>query len=453
MKKTRVARFAFVLLLLVSQITLAQNLSDSAENQNKAPDLRAERKKIVDDRMRANMLSDSAYFFVGLLETQIRIITKNRDRGNRLSKTKQDESYLLSDDFYSKCNSLLSVSDEKGITAGLKQAEQKDIQYLTKQYQSDKANAISTVLGQQIIIKRAELEVARKEASKILSTSTTKTLDETEKLYKDYYKKYQEADTLVDCLEELNMISRNEVDINYEESAVFINLREYLQNQVKIENLVKTSSSDQIKLIEPKNNEAELLMEMGINNRKKTVKETSVLQQGYYIKDATTFEETAINLQLEILKMSGQKVTTTYKTPSSKTNPAKVVVPVQNKKTVSSKKVLHSINDKGLVYMVQLGAFGQSPSAEKLKGIDPVSTEEISGSTVKRYFGGNFSDKSDADQACQQYRKNGFSDAFVVAFNNGSKISVSEAKKLKASNSSQVTKPVNEPQLQKKQNI
>lgn len=418
--------------------------------------VKTERDKKINDRMKAGKLADSAYMIVGLMEKQIRSLTNSRDRANRLSKTKKETTQVLSDEISASCKSLLNVSDEEMLMSGLKAANSKDEVFQTTQKQSARANAISTVLGQQISIKRSELAIIKKDASGILSASTTKSLQETEQLYSGFIKKHNEADTLSNFSEDLNLISQNEMKFDLAESELFTNLNVYLQNHVKIENLKKTASSDQLQSMEIKSKEARVLMELAINNRNKAVKESSVLQQGYYLKDAQTFEETAINQQLEILKSTGQKVASNYKSPPVKKDPpqSKVVVAAKQTKPAATNKTNSKENrPTGVVYRVQLGAFSSSPSAEKLKGIDPITTEQIPGKSIVRYFGGQFNNKDLADNSCVQYKQNGFTDAFVVAFNNGKRINLAEAKKLLSINSDQIQEIVTKinPSKQKEQ--
>jgi tetratricopeptide (TPR) repeat protein len=423
--------------------SVSQNVIEPAENLNNVPlpsTGKAERENKMNDRLRAGALADSAYFIVGLMEKQIRSLTNSRDRANRLTKSKKDDAIALSDELFANCRSLLNVSDEEALLKGIASAKEKDFNYQTADKQSAKAGAISTILGQQINIKRSELAIVKKDASGILSTSTTKTLDETEQMYNGFIQKYNEADTLISFSDELNLISQNQMTFELSESDVFTNLNGYLQNQLKIENIKKTASSDELQSFETHGKEAKVLMEMAINNRSKAVKEASVLQQGYYLKDAQTFEETAINQQLEILKLAGQTVVSNYKAPTTTKSSPKPKVVDPAKKTSPETPVRNSVSkiNNGIVYKVQLGAFGSEPSADKLKGIDPVSTEEIPGKSIVRYFGGQFTDKTLADKACLRYKQNGFADAFVVAFNNGKKISMAEAQKMLNVNSDEV---------------
>ena len=86
---------------------------------------------------------------------------------------------------------------------------------------------------------------------------------------------------------------------------------------------------------------------------------------------------------------------------------------------------------EGLVFRVQIGAFVKPVSNDAFKGFTPISGEKIPGSKWVRYMAGYFTNFDLADDAKKQIRQiKGFSDAFVVAFYNGEKISITEARRL-----------------------
>jgi hypothetical protein len=84
---------------------------------------------------------------------------------------------------------------------------------------------------------------------------------------------------------------------------------------------------------------------------------------------------------------------------------------------------------EGLVYKVQIGAFRNPISAEIYKGISPV-TAETTASGLTRYTAGFFTQFPNADDAKNEIRKLGYKDAFVVAFYNGKRISIDEARRI-----------------------
>jgi hypothetical protein len=81
---------------------------------------------------------------------------------------------------------------------------------------------------------------------------------------------------------------------------------------------------------------------------------------------------------------------------------------------------------EGLVFKVQIGAFRNPIPQDLFKGFAPVNGERTA-SGITRYTAGIFTGFASADKAKQEIRNLGYSDAFVVAFRNGKRISVSEA--------------------------
>lgn len=81
----------------------------------------------------------------------------------------------------------------------------------------------------------------------------------------------------------------------------------------------------------------------------------------------------------------------------------------------------------GLVYKVQIGAFKYPISDELFSDMTPISGETL-GNGMVRYMAGMFTQYANADAAKQQVRDRGYRDAFVVAYMDGKRISLSEAR-------------------------
>lgn len=81
----------------------------------------------------------------------------------------------------------------------------------------------------------------------------------------------------------------------------------------------------------------------------------------------------------------------------------------------------------GLVYRVQIAAFRNPIAPSFFKNFAPVYGFRAEGSDITFYYIGMFRKKSDADRAVAQIRSGGFSDAFVVPVNNGSRLSLERA--------------------------
>ena len=82
---------------------------------------------------------------------------------------------------------------------------------------------------------------------------------------------------------------------------------------------------------------------------------------------------------------------------------------------------------EGLVYKVQVGAYRKPIPQDLFKGFAPLRGEKLDNG-ITRYTAGVFVGFSDADQAKSSIRQMGYRDAFVVAYYNGKRISLTEAR-------------------------
>ena len=86
-------------------------------------------------------------------------------------------------------------------------------------------------------------------------------------------------------------------------------------------------------------------------------------------------------------------------------------------------------NPDGLIFKVQVGAFRKPIPQDLFKGFAPISAEVIRDG-ITRYRVGYFTAWEIANNAKNEIRSIGYSDAFVVAIYNGEYMSLSEARKL-----------------------
>jgi len=82
---------------------------------------------------------------------------------------------------------------------------------------------------------------------------------------------------------------------------------------------------------------------------------------------------------------------------------------------------------KGLVFKVQIGAFRNPIPQNHFKGFAPIMAEDA-GNGITRYTAGLFNTFNMANEAKNSIRSIGYNDAFVVAFMNGKRININEAK-------------------------
>lgn len=87
---------------------------------------------------------------------------------------------------------------------------------------------------------------------------------------------------------------------------------------------------------------------------------------------------------------------------------------------------------KGIVYMIQLGAFSSEKAPAIFNGLTPLSCIKKSDSKIRRYLAGKFQQLKEAENGLLIVRSNGFKDAYIVAFSNGIIIPVKNAVKLES---------------------
>ena len=88
-----------------------------------------------------------------------------------------------------------------------------------------------------------------------------------------------------------------------------------------------------------------------------------------------------------------------------------------------------SESPSGLIYRVQLGAFRKPVSIDKFREFSPVSGEVLANG-LTCYLAGFFNNATIAINARKEIRSFGYEDAFIVAYCDGKRISLAEAKEL-----------------------
>jgi len=148
--------------------------------------------------------------------------------------------------------------------------------------------------------------------------------------------------------------------------------------------------------------------------------------------------EVLIGSNLQLLKNEINNPTLTY--PSSSENTAviqekvaEMAFTLQPQQTVTAdqiKTILESENyPKGLFYRIQVGAFAKPINENVYKDFSPVTMENLNKGLIK-YMAGYFTEENTAATARDQIRKLGFTDAFIVAYCDGKRIPVFEARRL-----------------------
>ncbi len=111
-----------------------------------------------------------------------------------------------------------------------------------------------------------------------------------------------------------------------------------------------------------------------------------------------------------------------------------------NARTTNTEEVKDGVstdvrNIDGVFYSVQVGVYSKEVTAGQLSNVTPLNSERTSSGLI-RYTSGVFKTLAEANVAKDRIRGAGITDAFVVAYNGGTKITVAEATNLLASGGS-----------------
>jgi hypothetical protein len=84
----------------------------------------------------------------------------------------------------------------------------------------------------------------------------------------------------------------------------------------------------------------------------------------------------------------------------------------------------------GTFYRIQLGAYGAALDPGTFGGISPLTGEYLKDRGLIKYYAGKFSRYEDASSALPRIHSQGYEDAFIVSWYNGTQVSTQKAKQL-----------------------
>ncbi|MBO4875265.1 MAG: hypothetical protein J5542_08170, partial [Bacteroidales bacterium] len=102
----------------------------------------------------------------------------------------------------------------------------------------------------------------------------------------------------------------------------------------------------------------------------------------------------------------------------------------------------HEIPSKGVYYTVQIGVYKDRRQPSQLKGVSPVDYEQMPNGFI-RHTSGRFDNYDQARASQTNIRRQGITDAFVIAYIDGRKVSFSEAVEYQKSMASKVVVEAN----------
>ncbi|MCF8217822.1 MAG: SPOR domain-containing protein [Bacteroidales bacterium] len=189
-----------------------------------------------------------------------------------------------------------------------------------------------------------------------------------------------------------------------------------------------------------------------LQEEQEEAKQTRSRQDSIREKKKITGETDIATAKQQSTKDKTEKTTATAQTKSKSTDTTKAVerlkstpgvetlgIRIDNSENASihydEESPIPSVSAKdhsGLIYKVQIAAFRNRVDAEAFRGINPLSTERSENNRWIRYMAGNFANYRNALEARNRLRNLKYRDAFVVAYLNGNRISVSRARDLES---------------------
>ena len=175
------------------------------------------------------------------------------------------------------------------------------------------------------------------------------------------------------------------------------------------------------------------------NNVNETTQPELVVENNNTVEENTTSnnnEQITNNSQTSNPEKSGQAIkpqTTTNlanadEIPQVLTDQIFVFTPNKSAAYSENKRIPSAVKlPEGLVFKVQIGAFRNPIPQDHFRGFAPIMAEDA-GNGITRYTAGLFKTFNMANEAKNAIRTIGYPDAFVVAFYNGKRININEAR-------------------------
>lgn len=224
----------------------------------------------------------------------------------------------------------------------------------------------------------------------------------------------------------------NAIDDAYLASLLF----DYQENE---EELIEQSKERQITRIETDEFSFVTIKEIYGNRLNELNKEITTLEKQKSTKsgnELATITNTIEQLKDEQVKLKEKLLTSSDKLLTIQSELSEEMLKIVDEAIFTTEKT-GFYNEKvpvpnnpempeGLVFRIQIGFFKNELPEEHFDGIFPLASEQID-NTYYRYVAGSFPTYETAKRSLQKINDKGYTDAFIVAYFNGKKISISEA--------------------------
>ncbi|MFN5909785.1 MAG: hypothetical protein ACK45H_00485, partial [Bacteroidota bacterium] len=376
--------------------------------------------------------------------------TKNESEKNYLLKEaadKQDKAAELAENALYE-NELKKIEEEYDLTS-----------LQSKEELEKKRRSFSIEIGElttEIIELDQELAIANKKEKPAIETVRKEKVEQ-RKLLEDQLKSVEEA--LAAMREENPILSADadKVIMTFNEERDIATTKEYADYVEKVNDAIRTEQ--QIINLEKQLSEAKVRTKSLVadnlsdpSEEKQAALERSAMQvkqleEELAVSRVELQQRTAeANAELPQNKEEAMKIQNLVKRgiePISKLAVAAALVPMPangldintegNGIYSEANRIPINVNNpSGLVYRVQIGAFAKPIEQARFNAFNPVSGETLNNG-ITRYMAGYFNSSNKAMDAMTQIRQLGFADAFPVAYCDGRRISLAEARRLELS--------------------
>jgi len=268
-------------------------------------------------------------------------------------------------------------------------------------------------------------------------------VNEIDSLEKEAIKKQEKALAIYFNLRKVSEAEDLQADVNKKIIKTEENQEIEKKEEVSIENIIEEKSvKKEFELKE--NNELskkEKIEEIHPLEQEILSKEEPKIVSTETIKEKLSAEKTEDKFPGEVIQPKEEKISivTERKEHTDLSSEAKAIT---SKFTIYSTSIYSKANPipinppmpEGLVFKVQIGAFYKPVKYDAFKGLHPITAEKLPNSKLYRYFLGLFYTEEAANMVKNYIRPLGYHDAFVVAFYNGKRISLNEARKIISDN-------------------
>lgn len=375
------------------QELLKQVASQQAANEAKLNDLKADQAL---GKAAASMQETDPNFTIYKLESTKDLESRRRrgiiEIGELTSQLERLDAEIKSSK-RSAAKVLIAERDAKAAELSALQAEQSQVE---SELAARKAKPLS-VYNEAAINENITYEEERRLASSEPYKQYAKTAQEAAEIQKSILKKETELETL---RAESHLLIVKDADGQGSE-----NQQQTAANLSRIAVLTQEINQEKTQLSEKKQTAEQI-----INQSEEAMKLQNLIARG-----VEPIKTLAVAATLIPLPSNGFEIVSNPRTAPVKTDiPVGVEVP------------------SGLVYRVQVGAFAKPVKEELFKEFNPVSGEKLS-SGITRYMAGYFNNRAAVLNARTQIQELGYADAFPVAYCDGQRISMQEARRLEES--------------------